>query len=110
MFFYSLIFLLLGTFTKTFAESPSASASTALAPVPKKSAPAKSTGVIKASLPKNDRTVARQGLVFDYNSWFENIRILGGTPYDTKALLYGLGLSYEYSLLHVNWGWGWGGV
>ncbi len=58
---------------------------------------------------KTDRTANRQGIILDYNSWFENIRIQGGTPYETKALLYGIGVSYEYNLLRLTWGWGLGG-
>ncbi len=56
-----------------------------------------------------DRSTTRRGLILDYNSWFENIRIQGGTPFETKALLYGIGLSYEFNLLKVTWGWGLGG-
>ena len=78
------------------------------------STPAESTKTTPAMTtakptPKSDRSASRNGLVLDYNSWFENIRILGGTPYETKALLYGIGLSYEYNLLRTSWGWGIGG-
>lgn len=55
---------------------------------------------------KIPRGIARKLGVLDYNSWFETIRIKGGgTPYDTKALLYGTGLSFEYATYFPDWGW-----
>lgn len=54
---------------------------------------------------KKPSTASRKSVVVDYNSWFETIRIKGPTTYETKALLYGLGASYEYALFHSSWGW-----
>lgn len=105
MFRYSLIFLLFGISVNAEAKGPRTKA----AQPPQAVQPAQPAMVAESPPQKNQRTASRHGLLFDYNSWFENIRVLGGTPYDTKALLYGLGLSYEYTLLHVTWGWGWGG-
>ncbi len=55
---------------------------------------------------KANRFATRHGIALDYNSWFENIKITGGTPFQTKALLYGIGLTYEYNKLRSSWGWG----
>lgn len=47
------------------------------------------------------------GISFDYNSWFENIQIQnGGTSHQTAAMMYGVGISYEYSVYQLNWGYG----
>ena len=89
---------------------PSTTANAVTAPptgaVAKKAAAIANAG---ARIATKDRSIARTSLVFDYNSWFENINIRAGTPYQTKALLYGMGLSYEYNLLYTKWGWGLGG-
>ena len=96
MFRTSLIFLLFGILVSGEVKSE----------IKSEAKPAsKAKLVVERPNQKTEKTARRQGLLFDYNSWFENIRILGGTPYDTKALLYGLGLSYEYTLLHITWGW-----
>ncbi len=114
------VFLIIGA----SAQAKQATSKKPLSKVPPKAqAPAQGTAVntpteVTTTTPalttvkpaaKNDRSASRKGLVLDYNSWFENIRVQGGTPYETKALLYGIGLSYEYNLLRASWGWGIGG-
>lgn len=55
----------------------------------------------------NVKTVYRKSVSLDYNSWFESLKVQsGGSTYQTKALLYGAGLSYEYSIYKSDWGWG----
>lgn len=71
--------------------------------------PAQPTSALKKPAANTVRTAQRRVLVFDYNSWFQNILILGGTPYETKALIYGLGLTYESNYFRATWGWGFGG-
>jgi hypothetical protein len=53
------------------------------------------------------KAVSRQGISFDYNSWFENIRVTTPTnPYETKAQIHGVGINYEYASYRPKWGWG----
>jgi hypothetical protein len=95
--------------TRKIAPSTAARATTPaatnVAPVPAAPATTLATPVHEEAkvIP---RVAHRHNLLIDYNSWFENIRVVGGTPYETKALLYGAGVSYESAFLRQTWGWG----
>lgn len=56
------------------------------------------------------KVVNRKSISFDFNSWFESLKVQsGGSTYETRGLLYGTGVSYEYSRYFPDWGWGGGG-
>lgn len=103
-----LTFLMMGTsaqaqqkLKKKSVASPATRPSTSM---PATSAP--SVKLLANPTEKSNRFAVRQGIAVDYNSWFENLRITGVTPFQTKALLYGIGVAYEYNKLKTNWGWG----